>query len=246
MVVERMTLRNSTQHTRLLTRARASVSSKSTRLRLFIIEAPSPMDLLKSQAEAPALEKACALIGHEVCSNIARSKAELRTICKFISSIDTRHYPAGQQRIPLCVHIAAHGNERELGFGKDSVSWEDLLEIVQPLCRMPHYYGDVILIISACEASHQKLTKHFAKKARHDQNFQPPLYMFITADDAPTFADALVSWIVFYHQLPRASVTNKSEIKAVLARVKAAGATTLMYHRWDKSKKIYLRHRPAM
>lgn len=216
--------------------------SNRTRLRLFIIEAPSPMDLLQNRAEAPALEKACALIGHEVSSFIAKSKADLRSICKFISSIDSDQDRYGRQKVPLCVHIAAHGNEDELGFGQDSVTWAELLDALQPLCVMPHYDGDVILVISACKAAHQKLTRQFSEKARKDSKFRPPIYLFITADEAPTFAGALVSWTVFYHQLPNASLNNKAEIQAILARVKTAGATTLMYYRWEKSKQRYLRH----
>ena len=66
--------------------------------------------------------------------------------------------------------------------------------------------GDFILVISACEATEQQLTSHFRKKAGRAA-VRPPVYLFTTADAAPTFSDALVSWIVFYHQLPRVSVT---------------------------------------
>jgi hypothetical protein len=216
----------------------------STRLRLFIIEAPSPMDLLQQRAEAPALEKACSLIGHEVTSFIAKSKAELRTACRFISSIDSDQDRHGRSRVPLCVHIAAHGNEDELAFGQDSVTWADLLEILQPLCQMPTYDGDVIIVISACKAADQKLTGEFAGRAIRDSDFRPPLYLFVTADEAPTFAGALVSWTVFYHQLPNASLDTKEEIQEVLDRVQAAGATTLRYYRWEKSERRYRRYTP--
>jgi hypothetical protein len=91
---------------------------------------------------------------------------------------------------------------------------------------MQDYDGDFILVISACEATGQQLTSHFRKKAG-TAAVRPPVYLFTTADPAPTFPDALVSWVVFYHQLPRVSLTDKKAIKKVLMRVKAAGATTL-------------------
>jgi hypothetical protein len=54
-----------------------------------------------------------------------------------------------------------------------------------------------------------------------------------------------VSWIVFYHQLPRVSLTDKKAIKQVLAWVKAAGATTVKYARWDRGDAKYLHYTPG-
>jgi hypothetical protein len=213
-------------------------------LRLFIIEAPSPMDLLQKRGEAPALEKACALIGHEVASLTAKSRAELNGLCRFISDIDSDQGRRRRQRSPLCVHIAAHGNKNGLGFGEDLVEWDELFDIIKPLCAMRDYDGDFILVISACEAAEQQLTSHFKKKAC-SAAMRPPVYIFTTADAAPTFSDALVSWIVFYHQLPRVSLTDKESVKKVLMRVKAAGATTLKYSRWDPKKGRYLHYTPS-
>ena len=202
------------------------------------------MDLLQQRAEAPALEKVCSLIGHEVTSFVAKSEAELRTICRFFSSIDSDHDRYRRRRVPLCVHVAAHGNEEELGFGQDSVSWADLLDVLQPLGKMSHYDGEVIIVISACEASDQTLTDEFTKTTRKEKTFRPPIYLFVTADEAPTFADTLISWAVFYHQLPNVSLDKKEEIQKILGRVKAAGATTLMYYRWDGNERRYLRYTP--
>jgi hypothetical protein len=140
-------------------------ASRTTRLRLFIIEAPSPMDLLQHRGEAPALKRACALIGHEVTSFTARSKAELDNFCQFIADIDSDQDQRHRKRVPLCIHIAAHGNKEGLGFGKDLVTWDELFDVLQPVCAMQNYDGDFILVISACEAAKQKLTSHFRKKS---------------------------------------------------------------------------------
>jgi hypothetical protein len=218
-------------------------ASRSKLIRLFIIEAQSPMDLLQNRGEAPALEKACALVGHEVASLSAKSKAELKHLCQYIAEIDSDQDRRRREHVPLCVHIAAHGNEDGLGFGKDLVEWDELFDILQPLCAMRDYDGDFILVLSACEAAKQQLTSHFKKKASNE-TVRPPAYIFTTAEASPTFPDALVSWIVFYHQLPRVSLTDKKAIKKVLKRVKAAGATTLKYSRWDREKRQYLHHTP--
>lgn len=203
------------------------------------------MDLLQSRAEAPALEKACSLIGHEVSSFVAKSKAELHAICQFISTIDSDQDKYGGEHVPMYVHIAAHGNAGGLGFGSDTVTWDDMVDLLQPLCGMPHYDGDIVLVVSACGAAQQKLTSRFRERARNDAKFRPPIYLFITAEDEPTFEGALVSWIVFYYHLPRIPLSNKSKVKDILKQVRAAGAVALLYYRWDKEEEQYRRYAPA-
>lgn len=195
------------------------------------------MDLLQNRGEAPALEKACTLIGHEVSSLTAKSRSELAQLCRYIGDIDADQDRCGRKHVPLCVHIAAHGNKHGIGAGKDLVKWDKLFDILKPLCGMHDYDGDFILVLSACGASDQELTDHFRKKASSGA-IRPPAYVFITADAEPTFPDALVSWIVFYYQLPQVSLTDKDAVREVLTRVKA-GATTLKYSRWDRDKRRY-------
>lgn len=82
------------------------------------------MDLLQNRGEAPGLEEACTLIGHEVASLTAKSESEFKNLCRFISDIDSDHGRSSRKLAPLCLHIAAHGNEDGLGFGKDLVTWD--------------------------------------------------------------------------------------------------------------------------
>lgn len=216
---------------------------EDTRLRLFIIEAPDPMDLLQNRSEAAALEKICHLIGHEVTSIIIKSEEEFETACRYIASIDKNHDQYGRERVPLCVHISSHGNEDGLGLGCDFVTWKNLFYLLKPLCTdMYNYDGRVIIIISACQAGHQKLTKEFTQEYQTDSNFRPPAYLFITADEEPTWSDAVVSWTVFYHQLPNIRLNVKTEVQKILKRVKEVGASTLMYYRWDEKNKKYLKY----
>lgn len=214
------------------------------KLRIFIIEAPSPMDLLQRRAETPALEQACALIGHEVTSFTVKSKNEFQDIIRFIASIDPDQDASGQGPCPLCVHIAAHGNRDELGIGLDSLTWDDLLTAVQPLCKMPLYTGNVILVISACGAPNQGLTKKLQRRALKDEGFSPPAYLFVTADEAPSFDDALVPWTVFYHQLPTIPLEDRKQVQGTLRKVRAAGATALKYYRWDTTSRRYRSYLP--
>jgi hypothetical protein len=73
----------------------------------------------------------------------------LSSFCEFIAGIDSAHDSRRRKSVPLCVHIAAHGNEDVLGFGKDLVEWDELFDILKPLGEMEDYDGDLILVISA-------------------------------------------------------------------------------------------------
>jgi hypothetical protein len=69
--------------------------------------------------------------------------------------------------------------------------------------------------------------------------------VFTTAEEGPSFSDALVSWVLYYHQLLQVSLTKKNEVKKVFKRVKAAGGTALKYSRWDGEKENYLHYTPS-
>lgn len=99
-------------------------------LRLFILEAPLPMDLLQGRSEAAALESICRLIGHEC--NVLRvlSVSDLKAACSFVASIDSAHDSSQRPKVPLCIHLAAHGNEEGLGVGSELVKWESLFKIL--------------------------------------------------------------------------------------------------------------------
>jgi hypothetical protein len=101
-------------------------ASRTKPIRLFIIEAQSPMDLIQNRGEAPGLEKACTLIGHEVASLSTKSKAELKHLCQYIADIDSDQDRRNRKGVPLCVHIASHGNKNGLSIGKDLVEWDEL------------------------------------------------------------------------------------------------------------------------
>jgi len=75
------------------------------------------MDLLQGRSEAAALDGMCRLLGHEVAVFPVQSSSRLRETCKFIASIDEAHDARKRPGVPLCVHIAAHGNSNGLGLG---------------------------------------------------------------------------------------------------------------------------------
>lgn len=179
-------------------------------MRVFIIECPNPIDLLQERNEGKSLEHICKLVGHEVVSFLPKSKNELITTCRYISSIDREHDGSNEPDLPICIHFASHGEEEGLRFGRDLISWNDLLEALEPICiRESIYTGDKILAISACEAKEQKLTKKLEQKFKVNKGFQPPKHLFVTADEDVYWNDAVVAWALFYNKIPKTKLSKK-------------------------------------
>ncbi len=216
------------------------------KIRLFIIECVGPMDLLQSRSEAKALEQVCKIIGHEVATMPAYSKADFRKYCKYISSIDVDHDGQSKRGVPLCIHISAHGNENGIGFGSDFLEWDDLFNTMKPIFTELEYDGDVFLAISACEAGNQKLSKRIEKTWGSKTNVSPPKYIFVTSEaGGMDWDDALVSWTLFYHRISSFSLNRRLKVKGILKKVKDAVGTDLRYFRWDSDEEKYLRYKPG-
>ena len=218
---------------------------RKTRLRIFVMESPDPMDLLQGRSEAQSLQSACALIGHEVATMLVRSKDELATACEYVSSMDSKHDHTQRPTLPLCVHVSAHGNTDGIGIGRDLLTWKELFLTIKPLChKLPAYAGKVVIVLSACCLSDQQLTKAIQAAQRSDRKLAPPAYLFTTAEESLAWPDALVSWLLFYHKLPNVCLDEREAVQEVLRKVKEAGAATLLYHRWDVGKDQYRRFWP--
>lgn len=204
-------------------------------MRVFIIECPNPMDILQDRAEYQGLEKICKLIGHEVFSFLLKSKDELVTVCKYISTIDIRHDLKKDKDSPLCIHLSSHGNEDGLEFGKDFVDWSDLFWILQPIIVSKRFPASRIFIISACGANRQTFTKALTEgfKKRKGESYKPPSYLFVIDEEKVFWEDAVLAWTILYHQIPRIDLDDKKSVQDILRRMKQAHLGNLTYYRWD-------------
>lgn len=200
------------------------------------------MDLLQGRTESRALAEICKIVGHEASVLTAYDEDDFLKMCCYISSITSDHDKNNRKSIPLCVHLSAHGNEKGLGFGKDFIKWKDVMRCMRSIySEMKNYDGEVILTISACGAGDQCLTKEFQKEWNNNEFFTPPKYVFVTTDENVAWEDALVSWSMFYHQLPHANLDDRSSVQKILDKIKKFGIGTgnLKYFRWDKEKGQY-------
>jgi hypothetical protein len=214
-------------------------------VRLFIIECLNPMDLLQDRSEAAALEGVCRLLGHEVAPvSRVQSRWQLSETCKFIASIDERLDARDDGELPLCVHIAAHGNSRGLGVGSRTVTWDKLADAILPLGSLHCYSGPLIVVISACDAGQQSLTSELAQRRKKAPQLLPPAYVFVTCDKRLAWTASVAAWTVFYHLIQDADLDRPESIREVLTTVRASGGAVLRYHRWDDNKRAYLKYEP--
>jgi hypothetical protein len=144
-----------------------SPPKKIEQVRVFAIESPSALDFFANRTETQTLQAVCKLLGHEFASTTVRSINEFVTALNHITSINPDHISQQDRSRPLCLHIAAHGNDEGLGIGGQHLGWEDLAGHLWRFFRdVSHYPGRIILVISACGAGNQKLTNYFRDKAR--------------------------------------------------------------------------------
>lgn len=213
-------------------------------MRIFIVECPDPMDLLQERSEAVALERMCRLLGHEVAVFQVQSFSRLRETCRFIASIDEDHDAKKKPDLPLCVHIAAHGNPDGLGFGLETVTWEELADAILPLAKVARYSGPLIVVISACDAGQQSLTSELEDHWQKGAKVRPPAYVFVTCDARLDWSASVAAWTIFYHLMPKADLDDPKTVREVLTKVKAAGGAVLRYYRWDRKNKEYMKYEP--
>lgn len=211
-------------------------------LRIFVLECPDPLDAMQDRSEGPALLAIGRLIGHEVLGFLVRSRRELKETIRYVSSIDPDHDVRREPERPLCLHISAHGNSQGLGFGADHITWNELATAIQPfMSKKMQHKGRRIVVLSACQAEHQKLTAAIRKLARTKRAISPPEYVFCTSGDVE-WQNAAVGWTLFYHQLPDVNLEDKTAVQKVLDRIKEVSVGHFFYFRWDEEKCGYRKY----
>lgn len=212
-------------------------------MRIFIVECPNPMDLLQERTELQSLEKICKLFRHEVYTFLVKSSAEFKRVLRYISTIDGDVNNKKDNDEPLCIHISAHGYDDGSGlvFGADDLEWEDLTKALLPIMKEDiQYKGSKILIISACYANKQKITKEINKKKNNIRDGLTPIkYIFIADEDEVKWQDAVVAWTILYHQLPHSDLDKPDTVKSLIRKMKESGFGNITYFRWDEERERY-------
>ncbi|MHB8389920.1 MAG: hypothetical protein ACYDBH_10110 [Acidobacteriaceae bacterium] len=211
-----------------------------TPMRVYMVESPSALDAFEETNESATLRALCRLLGHQFTETVVRSTGEFETALKYLTSINPEHIASSQRKWPLCLHISAHGDEKGLDFGAESAPWQYLTKLIASFIKKNDYPGPVFVVVSACGAGQQQVTKELEKLA--GKTFAPPAYLFVTAGDEEGYVgwqDAVVAWSIFYREIGCAVPDKKQQIMTIMDKIRIAGAGTLRYFRWDSKSKQY-------
>ena len=215
--------------------------------RVFVLESPSPDDLLSSTNERSSLEQVCRQFNHDVASFLLLDKRELRATLKYVGSIGG--FKVRNKRAPLFIHISSHGDKRGLYFGMDHVRWKELSDLISDAYKeLDDYKGPVILILSACNSKPEKLTKHLKKIADANGLDNPPEFILSFASKTVYWQDAVVTWTVLYKRANNldwnSTAKGRSRVQRLLDGLYNADLGKLIYFRWDKDRHLYRWYRP--
>lgn len=213
--------------------------------RVFILESPSPADLLSGTNERSSLEQVCRLFGHDTASFLLRDSNDFESALGYVGAMGW----ATNKANPVFIHISSHGVKKGLVFGPDEVHWERLAKfMVRCYQQLDYYRGPIVLILSACYANQQKLTAHLKRmKDKGDIEF-PPEYVLVFGDKVVKWQDAVVTWTIFYRMADGLDWTydneGKTKVQRLLTRLRKSDLGNLTYFRWDKRQGRYLRWPP--
>ena len=212
--------------------------------RIFLLESPNALDLLEGTGETTSLSQVCRLFGHEVASFLVRDRRELDQTLMYVSSVGWRKR---RGKLPMFVHLSAHGNDDGLAIGSDDVPWKKLAAMVVKTFREIYshrkpYAGPIILVVSACGTDGESLSKYLATANRDKKLRWPPEYVFVFEDTKIDWRDAVVTWTMFYREAPSINflaADKKGDVQRLLDRVRRSGYGRLRYFRWDRQDRRY-------
>ena len=215
--------------------------------RVFLLESPNALDLIEGTGETTSLTQVCRLFGHDVSSFLIRDEPELKQTLMYISSVGWRRK---RGKVPIFIHISAHGDKNGLVFGPDDVPWATLtahvVEALRELCGGDRpYKGPIVLVVSACGTNKQTLTHYLRTAKRKDMLEWPPEYVFVFEESTVDWRDAVVVWTMFYREAPSINFlkeSSKGKVQSLLDRLRLAEVGNLRYFRWDFDSGTYRRY----
>lgn len=213
--------------------------------KVFILESPSPADLLSDRNERSSLEQVCRLFGHDTASFLLRDRKDFKSALGYVGAMGW----ASDEKSPVFIHISSHGNRDGLAFGPDEVCWKRLGRfIVKSYEHLDDYSGPVVLILSACHANEQKLTWHLKSMKKQGKLENPPEYILVFGEEEVDWRDAVVTWTIFYRKADDLDWTydrdGRTEVQRLLSRLRKSDLGDLTYFRWDARRDRYL-HWPS-
>lgn len=202
---------------------------------LFIIESPSAFDHVHRINEGEQLKQLSHMAGIPIMHNFVYSKDDFSKIIKFIDAqSEIGDESADKYKNLIIIHVSCHGNNRGFQIGRDSVSWDDLVQLLEPLMGdESELLGERILTLSACGSEMQKLSEKFQKLKWKNA----PIYIF-TNFGHPNWFDLMLQWAMFYSKISQTNFAEnpkdlKIKLKNILENVNKSLFPGIKYFRRD-------------
>jgi len=214
---------------------------------VYILESPSPKDLVGGRYTVTGLESLCRIYGYKSSAFRVLSRAEFESRLKFIAQTETSNDDW------ICVHLDCHGDENGIQMGSDYVSTDNIVEALKPILQRDDLRGKFILIISACFARALELPfslridRSLSQLDRSEPRLSLPEYIFFYDDDLVKYRDAVLSCAILYRSLDR-GVTSflPTSIYDTLKRMARARLGNMICHRWDGKANRYRQLYPPL
>lgn len=207
-------------------------------MKVFIIESPSPNDLLEARNERNSLVNMCKMFNYQASSFFTYSKEDFETIIKYLCNVnlDTNEI--------LCLHISCHGNTGGICIGADFINWLEVTQLLLPVFNNKKIGKQTFIVISSCGASGQEITHVVNSKSEGSRKkLNCPSYIFVSSEETVQWDDSLLCWSILYHQLSKLSRIDRKNVQVVLRKIAHFG--NLLYFRWDEEKLKYLKFNPV-
>ena len=107
------------------------------------------------------------------------------------------------------------------------------------------YRGPTVLVISACDSDEQGLTRYLSRAFSKGEFKSPPSYVFLISDSTVYWADAVVTWTIFYRKVLDLDFrVGKSgdKIEQFVKKLKSSRFGNLVVFSWNPDKGKYLRY----
>lgn len=180
---------------------------------VFILESPSGKDLLDGRTEGRTLSEALSLAGTDSCYSMVTNR-EL-----FYEALRSRMI-AAIERFPTkspILHFSMHGSPDGVALTNgDFVTWDEMRSALSGLNSI--MTRGLLICMSSCFGGAG------CRMAMHEEDAQP-FWALIGNSGSPTWADAAVAYVTFYHQLFKGSTVEN----AVAAMQVASGDNNFAY-----------------
>jgi len=150
------------------------------------IESPASHDLLDGRSEGRALCEALELANIPHSYSLATDREALRIALGDRLRAAARHHG----KVPI-IHLSMHGNAEGVGLTSgDFFTWDELRIELLPLLRATK--GTLLVCMSSCFGNSG------CRMAMQEDN-EPTFWALVGNTDSPSWADAAVAYISFYH-----------------------------------------------